>query len=262
MAIQLGTEEVERAVARPPGAAVSNAKEQWDAWKNIDLIVYPFFMILIGGAFVFISALTVGDWSYWMDWRDRRWWPLVTPLILLTVPAVVTYFFWTYFKLPVAATTIAVGYWVSQMISRYVNFHVFTVFPMNWVMPEVWIGAAVALDAILLITRSFALTGLAGGFLFGLLFYIMNWPVVAPMHMPIEVHGVVVTLADAMAFEYIRTAMPPYTRIVEEGTLRTFGGHVAPVTAFVSGFFAILVYYVFVWVGAKAANPKWLDKVV
>jgi hypothetical protein len=37
---------------------------------------------------------------------------------------------------------------------------------------------------------------------------------------------------------------------------------VAPVTAFVSGFFAILVYYIFVWVGSKGANPAWLKKLV
>ncbi len=260
MALELNPQ----ADAAPPPArpALHTAREQWEAWKNVDLMFFPLIAILIGGAAVFLGALTIGDWSYWQDWRDRRWWPLLTPLLLLTLPAVLTYAFWKYFKLPVAATAVAVGYLLSQMISRYVNFHLFTGFPMNWVMPEVWIGAAVFLDATLLITRSFAITGLVGGFFFGLLFYPMNWPTVAPMHMPVQVGESVITLADYMGFQYIRTAMPEYVRIIEYGTLRTFGGHVAPVTAFVAGFFAILVYYVFVWIGSKSARPAFMTKLL
>lgn len=261
----MGVEQAEAAVARPRGAAIPSvnaAQEQWAAWKNVDILTFPFIAILIGGGFVFICALTVGDWGYWMDWRDRRWWPLVTPCLLLTVPAVFTYLMWRYFKLPVAATSIAVGYWLSQMISRWINFHVYTSFPMNFVMPDVWIGAAVMLDAVLIVSRSMVVSGLAGGFMFGLTFYTMNVPLIAPMHMPIQLEGNIITVADYMGFEYLRTSMPEYVRIIESGTLRTFGGHVAPVTAFVAGFFCILIYYIFTWLGSLASKPKWLDKVV
>ncbi|MGB7397899.1 MAG: methane monooxygenase/ammonia monooxygenase subunit A, partial [Candidatus Macondimonas sp.] len=198
MSIEFGSTEQIDISRAPRGKALTNVQDQVAAWRNVDLFFFPLISILIGGAAVFLCALTVGDWSYWMDWRDRRWWPLVTPLLLLALPAVATYAFWKYFKLPVAATGLALGFWLSQMISRYVNFYVFTAFPMNWVMPEVWIGAAVVLDAVLLITRSFALTGLVGGMLFGLLFSAMNWPVVAPMHMPVQLGDTVMTLADYM----------------------------------------------------------------
>lgn len=259
MAIRLGKDASEAVIARPRGAAVHSIDEQYQAWKYVDLTFYPFFMLILGGVFLFATAVTIGDWSYWADWKDRRWWPLVAPCVILIGPSVVMYVFWRYMKLPLAFTTVAVGFWVAQMISRWANFVSFTHYPMNFVMPEVIIGAAVLVDAVMLITRSFVLTGLIGGFMWGLLFYVASWPVQAPMHMPVEVHGQVVTLADAMGFEYIRTAMPPFTRIIEEGTLRTFGGHVAPVTAFVAGFFSILIFYIFVWVGSQIARPRWAD---
>jgi len=262
MPLDITVADRETAIQRPKGAAVTTAQQQLDVWKNMDLMFYPLLSILLGGAAVFICCLTVGDWSYWMDWRDRRWWPLLTPLLLLVIPAMVSAGFWRYFKLPVAATSVALGYWFAQMLSRYINFHLFTIFPMNWVMPEVWIGIAIVLDAILLITRSFVLTGLIGGFLFGVLFYPMNWAVIAPMHMPVQLGDTVFTLADYMGFQYVRTAMPEYVRIIEQGTLRTFGGNVAPVSAFVAGFFSILVYYLFIWLGLKGSQPRWLSKLL
>jgi len=257
MGIRLGP------VGAPEGALIhepvsQTVQDQWEAWKSIDLIIYPLFMILLGGVFVFFIALTVGDWDYWQDWRDRRWWPFVTPYLLLTLPAVLTYFFWRFFKLPIAFTTVALGFIVSSMISRYVNFHLYTPFPMNFVMPATWIGAAVMIDGILLVTRSFALTALVGGMLWGVIFYYINWPGIAPMHVPVELHGNVITVADLMGFEYIRTAMPDYVRIIERGTLRTFGGAVAPVSAAMAGFGSIILYAIFVWVGSKVAKVGWL----
>ncbi len=245
-----------------PGAAVNSAQEQWEAWKNVDRVIYPIFLLLLGGIYVFVIALTVGDWDYWQDWRDRRWWPLVTPLMLMSLPGILTYFFWKYLKLPVAFTTVALGFIISSMLSRYVNFVMFTPFTMNFVMPATWIGAAVVMDAILLVTRSFALTGLVGGMLWGVLFYSLNWPGIAPMHVPVELHGMVVTLADYMGFTYPRTAMPEYVRIIETGTLRTFGDHVAPVTVAMAGFASIVFYYIYVWVGSKVTRPQWMDKVI
>ncbi|MDE0513696.1 MAG: hypothetical protein OXI88_18165 [Gammaproteobacteria bacterium] len=46
-------------------------------------------------------------------------------------------------------------------------------------------------------------------------------------------------------FEYIRTGTPEYIRIIEKGTLRTFGQDVTPVSAFFAAFACILVYFIF-----------------
>ncbi|HBC58677.1 MAG TPA: methane monooxygenase/ammonia monooxygenase subunit A, partial [Gammaproteobacteria bacterium] len=40
--------------------------------------------------------------------------------------------------------------------------------------------------------------------------------------------GNLLTVADLAGYQYIRTAIPEYVRIIEESTLRTFGEAVTP----------------------------------
>ena len=40
---------------------------------------------------------------------------------------------------------------------------------------------------------------------------------------PVEVANSQLTVADLFGFQYIRTGMPEYLRIIERGTLRTYG---------------------------------------
>jgi len=44
-------------------------------------------------------------------------------------------------------------------------------------------------------------------------------------------------LADIIGFHYVRTSMPEYIRIIERGTMRTFGKDVVGVSSFFSGSF-------------------------
>ncbi|MGE0178170.1 MAG: methane monooxygenase/ammonia monooxygenase subunit A, partial [Phycisphaerales bacterium] len=48
-------------------------------YRRLDgiLILVLFTFLTLGIQIQF--ALTAGDWDYWIDWRDRRWWPLVSP---------------------------------------------------------------------------------------------------------------------------------------------------------------------------------------
>jgi methane/ammonia monooxygenase subunit A len=62
----------------------------------------------------------------------------------------------------------------------------------------------------------------------GLLYYPGTWPVIAPLHVPVEYKGMMMTLADLQGYHYERTGTPDYIRMVEKGTLRTFGKDVAP----------------------------------
>ena len=71
------------------------------------LTLVPIILVLTG-AFHLSMILTVGDWDFWMDWKDRQWWPLVTPLMAITFPAAVQYVLWTHFRLPMGATVCAV----------------------------------------------------------------------------------------------------------------------------------------------------------
>ncbi len=83
----------------------------------------------------------------------------------------------------------------------------------------------------------------------------------APFHVPVEYNGTMVTVADLMGYEYIRTSMPEYVRIIEQSTLRTFGEAVTPLTAVFSGFVAILMYYFWTWIGYIASKAVWVKKI-
>jgi len=248
--------------SRPTKSAVRNVQEQMAAWKNIDYTMIPIFSILIGGVTVFLIALTVGDWDYWQDWRDRRWWPLVTPFSLIIPAAIFNYFFWKRFRLPIGATAMILGYMFGVWVSRYMNFHIFANFPMNFVSPSTFIGMGILLDCTLALSRSFFLTGLVGAFLFAIVLYPLNWVTMAPFHVPVEYNGYLVTVADLMGYQYIRTAMPEYVRIIEESTLRTFGEAVTPLTAFFAGFVTLLNYYLWVWIGSILTQNRWLTRLI
>jgi methane/ammonia monooxygenase subunit A len=71
---------------------------------------------------------------------------------------------------------------------------------------------------------------------------------------PVEYNGMMMTLADLQGYHYVRTGTPEYIRMVEKGTLRTFGKDVAPVSAFFSGFVSIIIYFLWHFFG------RWFSK--
>jgi len=105
------------------------------------------------------------------------------------------------------------------------------------------------------------LTGIFGGMLWGVIFYFGNWPMLAPFHLPMNHNGVLLSLADLQGFEYIRTGTPEYIRIIERGTLRTFGKDVTPVSAFFSGFVCVLMYFVWNLMGRLLSTVRFVQKI-
>ena len=57
--------------------------------RAYDYLILVLALFLFIGAFHLHVALTAGDWDFWQDWKDRQWWPLVTPLMMITFPAAV-----------------------------------------------------------------------------------------------------------------------------------------------------------------------------
>ncbi|HEY9135232.1 MAG TPA: methane monooxygenase/ammonia monooxygenase subunit A [Pseudomonadales bacterium] len=262
MSIYLGDKNADPQEEREVGSAVKTYAEQLQTFKSIDYALGPFLIFLLGAVFSFQFALTVGDWDYWADWRDRRWWPLVTPLSLAILPAVFGYFFWERLRLPLAGTMSILGLMFAAWVSRYFNFNMFAGFPMNFVAPSTYIAMGIVIDTVMLVTRSYALTGAIGGFIFAVIIYPLNWPMMAPMRVPIEYNGTMVTVADLMGYEYVRTAIPEYVRIIEESTLRTFGEAVTPLTAVFAGFVTILWWYLWTWIGSLLGKPRWVSKII
>jgi methane/ammonia monooxygenase subunit A len=115
------------------------------------------------------------------------------------------------------------------------------------------------LDVVLLLSGSWLVTALLGSMGWGLLFYPSNWPVLAQFHQATEVDGVLLTLADLIGFNYVRTGTPEYIRMIERGTLRTSGKDVVPVAAFFSGFVSMLVYFLWWKFGKRFASVNFIE---
>ena len=244
-----------------PRSAIHTKLDQHKVDVMLDWIAIPTIAIVLLAAFHLHFMLTAGDWDFWTDWKDRRWWPLVTPVVLITFPAAVQYITWEKLRIPFGATLCVVVLTLGMWISRTTQFHIWTYFPMNFIWPGIFIPLALMLDMTLLLTRSYLLTGLFGGFLFGALFYPANWSILAPFHQAVEHKGVLMSLADLQGFVFIRTSTPEYIRIIEEGTLRTFGQHVAPITAFFAAFACILMYFLWSRIGYWFSQSKWLKRI-
>ena len=218
--------------------------------KQIDIALLLSVLFAIAVATSFVMAVTMGDWEYWVDWKDRRYWPLVPIALMMIFPAGISAAFWTRLRLPIGCTAVVLSYSAIRWASTYFNFHVFAGFPLSFVWPSVFIPMAIIVDCTLLITRSVFLTGLFGAFAWGALIYPANWPMLAAFHEPIDYHGEMLTTADLLGFEYIRTALPEYLRIVERSILRTFGDAVVPLTAVFAGFVCTLMFYIWWAIGA------------
>ncbi len=210
--------------------------------RKFDVVVLlSTFLALIAGFHVH-QMLVAGDWSFWVDWKDRNWWPIVAPIMEITFPAAVQAVLWTRFRMPIGATLCCLGLLFGEWMNRYINFNGWTHYPLNFVFPETFIPAAVVLDIVLMLTGNWIVTALVGGELWGWLFYPTNWVMIAPFHLPVEYQGSLMSVADVINYMYVRTSTPEYLRIVETGTMRSFAGGVTGVAAFFSAFVSVCMY--------------------
>jgi len=228
--------------------------------RMLELILIPTLFFTIIGSFHIHFMLTAGDWDFWLDWKDREWWITISPVMAITFCSALQFFFWKNFRLPIGATFAIMALLLGEWVVRISGFHLWSNYPINLVTPATFLAGALVLDAILLLTRSMLLTAIFGGSLFALTFFPSNWAWLAAYHVPIEFHGQVMTAADLIGFEYIRTGTPEYIRIIERGTLRTFGQHSVAVASFFSAFLCILVYAMWWFVGKAFATVAYIKE--
>jgi methane/ammonia monooxygenase subunit A len=218
--------------------------------RVFDIVIAAALFLAVIAAFHLHVVLTVGDWDFWVDWKDRQYWVTVTPVLLITFPAAVSYILWENFRLPFGATFCALALALGQWIDRFFAFNLWSNFPISMVWPATIIPGALVLDSILLLTGSALLTAILGGMAFGLVFPVANWTMLAAYRVPVEVMGTeVASVADLIGYSFTRTSTPEYLRIIERGTLRTLGGHSTAVAAFFSGFLCILVFLMWWYMG-------------
>ncbi len=63
-----------------------------------------------------------------------------------------------------------------------------------------------------------------------------------------------VNVADLIGYTFTRTATPEYLRIIERGTLRTFGGESTIISMFFSAFVCMVLFFIWWKIGEWVTN--------
>ncbi len=248
--------------ARTQPATIS-PEAQRRAYRQFDLVVALILFFLGMALYHVVTMLTVGDWDFWADWKDSRWWLSFTPVVEIAMPAAFIYIFWGRFRLSFAATLLTLCLVAAEWINRTLNMHGWAYYPLNFIWPATLIPSGIAIDCVLVLTDSLLITGIVGGFLWGVMFYMGNWPLITPFLAPVNLHGSLMSIADLQGFHYIRTGTPEYIRIINRGTLRTFGQDPIYLSIAFAGFMSIVVYGAFLGVGWLFVRSQfsWLKKI-
>jgi methane/ammonia monooxygenase subunit A len=242
--------------ARSHGA-FENPNDQQKAFRVLDLTVAVILFFLVIGLFHIYAMLTIGDWDFWVDWKDQRWWIVLTPTLLIAMPAAFQFIFWEKFRLPFAATLATFCLVLAEWLNRVVNMHGWGYFPMDFVWPATLIPSGIVLDLVLMLTGSYVITGMIGGAAWGALFYPANWVMVARYDVPVNVHGFLMTIADTMGYHFVRTGTPEYLRLIDRGTLRSFGEDPVWLSLALAMFASMLVYFIGMTIGYLFTRSQW-----
>ncbi len=201
-------------------AGMSPKLAKWS--RTFDLLIVVVAAFLVWSVTHIHFLLLAGDWDFFIDWKDRQYWVLITPVVSIMMAVAFQAIFWHLFRLPVGATASALLFLLGVWIVRYHSWKGMAFFPLSLVVPSTSLMAAMALDAILVLTRSWVLTGVFGGALYGLMFFPSNWIYLAQYFQPVEHMGQMSSIADLIGYTFPRSGTPEYIRLIERGTLRTF----------------------------------------
>jgi len=224
-------------------------------YRVFDLIVIPIVFVVMGAAFHLHYMLTAGDWDFWVDWKDRLYWPITSSIAFIIFAGAVQGLLWRLIRMPIGMTMVATGLVLMEWISRYFNFHLWAYFPMSQVWPATWIAVGIFVDAILLITGSALMTSLFGVFFLPVIFITSNYPMLAPFRVPTTVMGTEVPVADWIGYVFQRGGSPEYLRIIEDAGLRVLGGETWFISCLFAGFVSIFIYMLWWWISGIAARP-------
>ncbi len=229
------------------------------ASRAFDLVIAVIAFFTIAGTFHLHFMLLAGDWDFWVDWKDRQFWATLTPIVAIMFPAAAQAYLWEKFRLPIGATLCILALMFGQWVDRILGFHMWAGLPYSLIFPTLLLPGALFMDSVLLLSRNFLATAIIGAWGFGLLFYPGNWPMIAAYHIPVEHMGQVQSTGDMVGYVFTRSSTPEYLRFIERGTLRTFGGHSAWISAFFSAFVCMIMYLVWWYIGLFFARTNWVE---
>jgi len=225
------------------------------AYRYFDMFVIPITVVVLGAAFHIHYMLTAGDWDFWVDWKDRLYWPLTSAISFTIFAAAVQGLFWKLVRMPIGMTVAAVALIAMEWISRYLNFYLWAYFPLTEVWPATWIAAALFVDCVLLVSGSFLVTAMVGVFFLPTIFVLSNYPMLAPFRIPTSVMGQEVTVADWVGYTFQRGGSPEYLRIIESSGMRVLGAETWFISCLLGGFVSIFIHMGWWGIAGIAARP-------
>src|SRR5439155_19253464 len=128
------------------------------------------------------------DWTYWSDWKDTVYWPLMSAPSSMLALGAVQYLGWRYCRLPLATAgaVLATGAFLVYVSLAHVRL---TKYPFNFVWPATLIPVAILLDVVLVSTRSPLKAAFAGAFAYGFFFYLANSLLIEPFLQTVVKNG-------------------------------------------------------------------------
>ena len=218
--------------------------------RTWDIVFWITAAFVVAAAADITKLLFAGDWDFWTDWKDRQFWPIITPFAMIIIPSALQYIQWLAWRFPTGATYAAVCMFLASWVGRVYQWTDFVTYPLNFVWPASIVLAGVLLDFTLLKTKSFVLTSVIGGMVWAVVFWASNYVSLAPYLQPVHFLGHVLTLADVQGIEYLRSQTPEYLRQIEHGSLRSFLDE----TQYVSLVFGATLAVAGYWIGQAIAR--------
>src|SRR5205807_8009309 len=137
--------------------ALLHKKYRWLDYK-FDLVFWITAAFVVGAAADITKLLFAGDWDFWTDWKDRQWWPIVSPFAFIIIPSALQYIQWLAWRFPTGATYTAVAMFLCSWVGRVFQWQGFVSYPLAFVWPATIIPVGISRDWALQKPRCFLLT--------------------------------------------------------------------------------------------------------
>src|SRR4030081_3748860 len=122
---------------------------RWLDYK-FDIVFWITAAFVVGAAADITKLLFAGDWDFWTDWKDRQFWPIITPFAMIIIPSALQYIQWLAWRFPTGAPYTAIVLFFASWVGRVYQWTDFVSYPLNFVWPASIVLAAVLLDFTLL----------------------------------------------------------------------------------------------------------------
>src|SRR2546428_13812114 len=139
--------------------ALLHKQYRWLDYKW-DLVFGITAAFVVGAAADITKLLFAGDWDFWTDWKDRQWWPIVSPFAFIIIPSALQYIQWLAWRFPTGATYTAVAMFLCSWVGRVFQWQGFVPFPLGFLFPAPLLSPGLFLCWVGLSTMSFLLSPL------------------------------------------------------------------------------------------------------